>query len=144
MKKVQRFIKRGTDIPVCRDLSAECVKQFEDGAFDYIYVDARHDYKGVYTDIELYWPKLREGGIMAGHDYMEHWEVDKNSYKQDWTLNFDGTKDEKGRVVKGAVDDFAASVGRQSGSGDVQRAVHVVVEHVVHAKVKRTARIAYN
>jgi hypothetical protein len=29
-------------------------------------VDARHDYCGAKEDIELYWPKLREGGIMAG------------------------------------------------------------------------------
>lgn len=28
---------------------------------------------------------------------------------QDWTTNFDGTKDLTGRVVKGAVDDYFAS-----------------------------------
>ena len=32
---------------------------------------------------------------------------------QDWSLNYDGTKDLTGRVVKGAVDDFAAKHHRQ-------------------------------
>lgn len=29
----------------------------------------RHDYCGVLEDIELWWPKLRPGGIMAGELY---------------------------------------------------------------------------
>ena len=31
---------------------------------------ARHDYCGVKEDLETYWPKLRRGGILAGHDYL--------------------------------------------------------------------------
>lgn len=49
-----------------RNLTSEAVKRIDNGAIDFIYVDARHDYCGVKEDIELYWPKLREGGIMAG------------------------------------------------------------------------------
>ena len=42
---------------------------------------------------------------MAGHDYVVQSEVGK----QDWTLNFDGTRDFTRRVVRGAVDDFFMS-----------------------------------
>lgn len=40
---------------------------------------------------------------MAGHDYVTNQEVLPS---QDWSINYDGSKDETGRVVKGAVDDF--------------------------------------
>ena len=35
---------------------------------------------------------------------------DPATQRQDWTLNFDGTRDASGRAVKGAVDDFFAGV----------------------------------
>lgn len=97
-------------IHVCRNYTSTCVKKYEDGYFDFIYVDARHDFKGVYEDLIHYWPKLRVGGIMAGHDYVAQEDV---LYNQNWTKNYDGTIDETGTVVKGAVDKFAASVCRQ-------------------------------
>ncbi|KAI2495870.1 methyltransferase domain-containing protein [Fragilaria crotonensis] len=99
-------------IHVCRNYTSVCVKNMPDGHFDYIYVDARHDFKGVYEDLRAWWPKLREGGIMAGHDYVTQDDGPEQG-GQDWTTNYDGTKDETRTVVKGAVDKFAMEVGRQ-------------------------------
>lgn len=40
--------------------------------FDFIFVDACHKYEGVLSDLSNYWPLLRAGGQMAGHDiYMD-------------------------------------------------------------------------
>ena len=36
---------------------------------DYVYIDGDHRYLTVREDIELYFPLIREGGILAGHDY---------------------------------------------------------------------------
>jgi hypothetical protein len=99
------------NLVVCRNFTSVCVERFPDNYFDMIYVDARHDYKGVLKDLRDWWPKLREGGIMAGHDYLVQHDIDVINVnyrgpKEDWTFNFDGTRDETGRVVKGAVDDF--------------------------------------
>lgn len=92
---------------VCRNYTSVCVTQFKDGYFDYIYVDARHDYKGVLEDINLWWPKLKVGGIMAGHDYIDTEEVAKIS-GQDWSVSADGTVNPEGKAVKSAVDEWAA------------------------------------
>eukprot|EP00758_Cryptobia_borreli_P017344 Tbor_TRINITY_DN6182_c4_g1::TRINITY_DN6182_c4_g1_i3::g.22011::m.22011 len=74
--------------------------------FDYIYVDARHDYKGVLDDISQWWPKLKKGGIMAGHDYVFFTKKARiGKYVNDWRVNYDGTIN-NGRIVRGAVDDF--------------------------------------
>lgn len=37
---------------------------------DFVYIDAAHDYASVKSDIELWWPIVKEGGILAGHDWM--------------------------------------------------------------------------
>lgn len=36
---------------------------------DFIYIDGDHSYEGVKKDIELYWPKVRKGGVFGGHDF---------------------------------------------------------------------------
>jgi hypothetical protein len=36
---------------------------------DFIYVDARHEYKDVLSDLELGWDLLNPDGWIAGHDY---------------------------------------------------------------------------
>lgn len=44
---------------------------FEDDYFDFIYIDADHTYEAVKSDLESWYPKLKKGGIMSGHDYVE-------------------------------------------------------------------------
>lgn len=102
------MVKAGTvkAVTQCKGYTTQCVSRFEDNSLDLVYVDARHDRKGVLEDIQAYWPKLKVGGVMAGHDYLENYEA----MGQDWALNYDGTRDESLRVVKGAVDDFFSGV----------------------------------
>lgn len=49
--------------------SIEAAKYFEDETIDYIYIDAVHKYHEVKNDIANWFPKVRKGGILAGHDY---------------------------------------------------------------------------
>lgn len=44
-----------------------------DGPVDFVYIDAAHDYESVKADIAAWWPKVKPGGILAGHDYCEAW-----------------------------------------------------------------------
>jgi glycosyltransferase involved in cell wall biosynthesis len=34
------------------------------------YIDADHRYESVVSDIQAWWPKVRPGGILSGHDYI--------------------------------------------------------------------------
>ena len=68
--------------------SAEAVEDFADGSLDFVYIDGNHSYDSVREDIVLYYPKLKEGGLLAGHDYdypevrkavdewMPHWNLE--------------------------------------------------------------------
>jgi predicted O-methyltransferase YrrM len=46
---------------------------FDDCFFDFIYIDGSHDYNSVTKDIQAWFPKLKNGGIIAGDDYHETW-----------------------------------------------------------------------
>lgn len=36
---------------------------------DVVFIDAGHDYENALKDIDLWWPLVREGGYLCGHDY---------------------------------------------------------------------------
>lgn len=42
----------------------------KDKSFDLVYIDANHDYYSVLGDIRVWLPKVKDGGIIAGHDYI--------------------------------------------------------------------------
>lgn len=68
---VQRFareIKSGVVRPLVKE-SLEAVELFEDGYLDFVYIDALHNEEPCYQDISAWAPKVKSGGIVAGHDY---------------------------------------------------------------------------
>jgi len=73
VSKLSRFGARSS---VIRKLSFDAVKEFADGSLDFIYVDASHRFSGVAMDLIQWWPKLREGGVFAGHDYWRAWRCE--------------------------------------------------------------------
>jgi hypothetical protein len=42
-----------------------------DSSLDFVYIDARHDRASVLEDLAAWYPKVRAGGIIAGHDYVD-------------------------------------------------------------------------
>jgi hypothetical protein len=40
---------------------------------DLVFIDALHDYASVKEDIALWWPHVRIGGMLAGHDFNHRW-----------------------------------------------------------------------
>jgi len=49
--------------------SEDAVKLFADNSIDFVYIDGNHDYKFAKKDIELYYSKVKKGGIIGGHDF---------------------------------------------------------------------------
>ena len=54
---------------IIKQFSKDAAQTFKDGVLDFVYIDANHEYKFVLEDIEVWTPKVRNGGIVSGDDY---------------------------------------------------------------------------
>jgi len=54
---------------VKQGLSWDALEQFEDDYFDYVYLDASHDYENVQKDIRVLEKKVKNGGYIQFNDY---------------------------------------------------------------------------
>ena len=67
----ERLSRHGSRSTIWRMTSVEAAAKVEDHSFDFVYIDARHDYESVKEDLEAWCAKVRPGGILAGHDYVD-------------------------------------------------------------------------
>lgn len=51
------------------ELSSDASRKFGTGSLDFVYIDANHSYEFVIQDMDLWWPKVKPGGLFGGHDY---------------------------------------------------------------------------
>ncbi len=49
--------------------TVEASKYYKDNSLEFVYVDADHYYEGCSRDLEVWYPKVKKGGIICGHDY---------------------------------------------------------------------------
>ena len=72
MEAAKKVCARHADRGICFMASslgaASCTK---DGWFDAVYIDADHSKAGVLADLQAWVPKVRSGGVIAGHDYLD-------------------------------------------------------------------------
>lgn len=62
--------------------SSEAAKFIDDKSIDIVFIDASHEYHSISKDIKTWYPKVREGGIICGHD-CEDREWDERYIHQD-------------------------------------------------------------
>jgi predicted O-methyltransferase YrrM len=71
--------------------SSEASKLYTDNSLDFVFLDASHDYDNVKLDVMCWYPKVKQGGILAGHDYISEWPdviraVDEFILKNNYSL----------------------------------------------------------
>lgn len=54
-----------------RMTSLQAAQQVPDGSLDFVYIDGNHLRDHVLADLRAWAPKVRSGGIVAGHDYID-------------------------------------------------------------------------
>lgn len=76
-KEVYEAMKTAVDSTQCRSDrrvvmvgdSVECSMIVSDHCLDFVFIDGCHSYNYVRRDLIAWWNKVREGGIISGHDY---------------------------------------------------------------------------
>jgi len=67
---ISRLEKFGERAELIEDLSIPASQRFHDAQLDFVYIDGDHRCEEVKKDISAWSPKVREGGIIAGHDFI--------------------------------------------------------------------------
>jgi Methyltransferase domain/galactosyl transferase GMA12/MNN10 family len=65
-----RLRRYGDKVCFIRKASTEAAMDIPDASLDFVYIDADHSYEGCLADLKAYYPKLKQGGVLAGHDYL--------------------------------------------------------------------------
>ena len=85
----ERLKKFGNRVDFLRESSTDASKKIDDNYLDLVFIDAEHTYDSLKKDIETWSPKVKNGGIISGHDYghgnfpdvkrlVDEWCEDKN------------------------------------------------------------------
>ena len=69
-KRFQKEINAGR-VYIIRGPSEKELKKFENDFFNWVYIDTSHSYKQTVKELELCRLKVKEDGIIAGHDYSQ-------------------------------------------------------------------------
>lgn len=74
-----------------RAYSHEAAERFPNGSLDFVYIDGNHEFFQVTRDIAAWAPKVRPGGILAGHDFKRDkgrdWVCHVKDVVQAWTYS---------------------------------------------------------
>ena len=90
MNSINGFEDRGVMIRAASKIASRI---FSDESLNFVYIDANHAYDYVVEDIEVWFPKVKKGGYLCGHDYIDlDWYNDPNflTNKKDkhiWSTN---------------------------------------------------------
>lgn len=66
-------------INALQGFSKDLAPLYKDRSLDFVFIDACHSYDSVVEDINLWYPKVKVGGILAGDDY--NWEEVRKAVK---------------------------------------------------------------
>ncbi|MDD5194881.1 MAG: class I SAM-dependent methyltransferase [Candidatus Omnitrophica bacterium] len=67
----ERLKKYGARSVILRMTSQEAANNFDADTFDFVYIDANHSYEECKKDLNSWWQRLKKGGILCGHDYLD-------------------------------------------------------------------------
>ena len=66
---IRNIVKSGLQVDFMQMSSLDASCKFNDGYFDFVFLDSSHTYEQTKAEIRLWIHKLKDGGVLAGHDY---------------------------------------------------------------------------
>lgn len=72
--------KPGRECRVLRTFSVDASKHFENGTFDWVFIDGNHSFEACLEDLRVWAPKVKNDGLICGHDYAAHASARSSRY----------------------------------------------------------------
>jgi len=67
--RCQELAQRDPRVVLVRKKSVDAANDIENWSLDFAYIDAAHDYRNVMLDLDAWFPKVKPGGLLCGHDF---------------------------------------------------------------------------
>jgi len=64
-----RRLSKFPNVEILRKTSKDASAIFADGSLAWAFIDANHQYEACLEDMNLWFPKVKKGGFLCGHDY---------------------------------------------------------------------------
>ena len=71
-KAAYKKFSKDARVNLVYEFSKEAASKIPDN-LDFVYIDGNHTYEYVRDDIENYYPKVKHGGVLGGHDFSGRW-----------------------------------------------------------------------
>jgi len=72
------------NVEIIRDFSQTASARFDENSLDFVYIDGNHRYEHVYRDIKSWHLKVKQGGVVGGHDVLNI--IDVITAVSDWCV----------------------------------------------------------
>jgi len=70
-QRVRARLRKYKNCTIMRKTSVEAVNDFAARSLDFVYIDADHRFPFVAEDLYYWYWRIKKGGIIAGHDYLD-------------------------------------------------------------------------
>lgn len=68
---VKNKFAKNDRVKIIKKFSIDASEDFNHEYFDFIYLDADHKHNAIKNDIKVWYKRLKKGGMLAGHDYLD-------------------------------------------------------------------------
>jgi hypothetical protein len=84
---LKRITPHGDKVLFLRKPSLDAANEIPN-ELDFVYIDGNHSYDSVMEDITTYYPKVRNGGIIGGHDYLSVYQPNLTKAVDDFAKEY--------------------------------------------------------
>jgi len=65
---MRSFFLNRSNVNIVRRTSEKAAALYQDNYFDFVYIDGDHSYEAVEKDLNMWYNKVKSGGVLCGHD----------------------------------------------------------------------------
>ena len=77
MTKISDYFKDNEHVKVIKNSTLDFLEKLNDDYLDLVYIDADHSYNSVLGDLRLSYKKVKKGGFICGHDYVQNTQAER-------------------------------------------------------------------